>query len=70
METVKIERDGAVWTVTIERPQSRNAVDGPTAKALADAFRAFRAFREPAGDCVCAVSPRLCDARTACCVHL
>jgi len=43
METVKIERDGPVWTVTIVRPQTRNAVDGPTAKALADAFRAFDA---------------------------
>jgi len=43
VETVKIERDGAVWTVTIDRPAARNAVDGPTAKALADTFRAFDA---------------------------
>src|SRR5205814_6288931 len=28
---------------TIARPEVRNAVDGPTAKALADAFRAFEA---------------------------
>jgi enoyl-CoA hydratase len=27
--------------VTIQRPEVRNAVDGPTAQALADAFRAF-----------------------------
>jgi enoyl-CoA hydratase len=41
--TVRIDSDGAVWTVTIDRPEVRNAVDGPTARALADAFRAFDA---------------------------
>jgi enoyl-CoA hydratase len=41
--TVRIERAGAVWTVLIDRPEARNAVDGPTAQALADAFRAFDA---------------------------
>lgn len=41
--TVRIERDETVWTVLIDRPQARNAVDGPTARALADAFRAFDA---------------------------
>jgi enoyl-CoA hydratase len=40
---VRIERDDTVWTVLIDRPQARNAVDGPTAAALADAFRAFDA---------------------------
>nr|HET7858835.1 crotonase/enoyl-CoA hydratase family protein [Caldimonas sp.] len=43
MTTVRIDRDHHVWTVTIERPEVRNAVDGPTARALADAFRAFDA---------------------------
>ncbi len=33
--------DGGVWVVTICRPQVRNAVDGPTAVALAEAFRQF-----------------------------
>lgn len=28
-------------TITIDRPDRRNAVDGPTAPGLADAFRAF-----------------------------
>jgi len=46
MTTVRIDRDGAVWTVTIDRPEIRNAVDGPTARALADAFRAFDADDE------------------------
>jgi enoyl-CoA hydratase len=34
-------RDGAVLTVQINRPERRNAVDGPTAAALTAAFRAF-----------------------------
>ena len=41
--TVRIEYDGPVTTVVIDRPEARNAVDGPTATALADAFRAFDA---------------------------
>jgi enoyl-CoA hydratase len=41
--TVRVERDGPVTTVVIDRPARRNAVDGPTAAALADAFRAFDA---------------------------
>jgi enoyl-CoA hydratase len=40
---VRTERSGAVTTVILSRPQVRNAVDGPTAAALADAFRAFDA---------------------------
>ena len=43
MNAVLIERDGPVWTVTLNRPEVRNAVDGPTAHALADAFRRFDA---------------------------
>ncbi|NWG74526.1 MAG: enoyl-CoA hydratase, partial [Rubrivivax sp.] len=43
METVRIDVDGPVWVVTLNRPQVRNAVDGPTARALAAAFRAFDA---------------------------
>jgi len=43
MSTVRCEQDGAVTIVTIERPEVRNAVDGPTAAALADAFRRFDA---------------------------
>ncbi|MFR9675500.1 crotonase/enoyl-CoA hydratase family protein [Streptomyces sp. TR06-5] len=41
--TVRAERDGPVTTVVLARPAARNAVDGPTAAALADAFRAFDA---------------------------
>jgi len=38
---VRVERDGPVTTVLINRPQARNAVDKPTADALAAAFLAF-----------------------------
>jgi enoyl-CoA hydratase len=41
METVRSERDGPVTTVILDRPHVRNAVDRPTAEALADAFLGF-----------------------------
>jgi enoyl-CoA hydratase len=40
---VRAERSGPVTTVILDRPAARNAVDGPTAAALADAFRDFDA---------------------------
>ncbi|MEV5275921.1 crotonase/enoyl-CoA hydratase family protein [Streptomyces werraensis] len=43
---VRIERQGAVTTVVLSRPGARNAVDGPAAAELADAFRAFEADDE------------------------
>lgn len=43
MSAVRVERDGPVYTVLLDRPERRNAVDGPTALALADAFREFDA---------------------------
>ena len=43
MSSILIERDDVVWTITINRPEVRNAVDGPTAAALAHAFREFDA---------------------------
>jgi enoyl-CoA hydratase len=42
-DAVTVERNGPVTTVRLSRPHARNAVDGPTAAALADAFRAFDA---------------------------
>ncbi|MBP2706407.1 crotonase/enoyl-CoA hydratase family protein [Microbispora sp. RL4-1S] len=41
--SVRIDTNGPVTTVILRRPEVRNAVDGPTAEALADAFRAFDA---------------------------
>jgi enoyl-CoA hydratase len=40
---VRYETEGPVAIVTIDRPEVRNAVDGPTAAALAGAFRRFDA---------------------------
>ncbi|HEY3831708.1 MAG TPA: crotonase/enoyl-CoA hydratase family protein [Acidimicrobiia bacterium] len=42
-EAVHVERDGPVTVITIDRPHARNAVDGPTAALLAEAFRDFEA---------------------------
>lgn len=39
--TVRVERNGPVTTVVLDRPHARNAVDGPTARALFEAFEAF-----------------------------
>jgi enoyl-CoA hydratase len=38
---VLIEKKGPVFTVIINRPEVRNAVDRPTAEALCEAFRTF-----------------------------
>ncbi len=44
--SVDVSQQGQVTIVTINRPHARNAVDGPTADLLADAFRAFDADDE------------------------
>jgi enoyl-CoA hydratase len=43
---VRVEISGPVWTVVLDRPDRRNAVDGATAQQLAEVFRRFDA--EPA----------------------
>ena len=43
MTLVSLQVTDRVAVVTLHRPQRRNAVDGPTARALADAFRRFDA---------------------------
>ncbi len=43
MPNVSYETDGRTAIVTIERPERRNAVDGPTARELYDAFKTFDA---------------------------
>jgi enoyl-CoA hydratase len=45
-ETILVERQTPVLVITINRPAVRNCVDGPTAAALADAFRTFDADPE------------------------
>jgi enoyl-CoA hydratase len=41
--SVTASTDGPVTTVTLDRPEARNAVDRATAETLAEAFRAFDA---------------------------
>ena len=59
-DAVRVERDGPVFTVLLSRPERRNAVDGATAAALADAFREFDADSEAALRC--------CTGRVGCSV--
>jgi len=40
---VRTEQQGPVLTISLDRPQRRNAVDGPTSLALRAAFEAFEA---------------------------
>src|SRR5262245_12667122 len=40
---VRFEREGAAAVVTIDRPERRNAVDGPTAAARLEAYERFAA---------------------------
>ncbi len=41
--SVLFQTDGPVCTILLNRPACRNAVDGPTAAALLDAFERFAA---------------------------
>ena len=61
MSTVNFEIEGSLAIVTLNRPDVRNAVDRPTAEALAEAFRRFEredglavAILTGAGGCFCA----------------
>ena len=38
---IQVTQQDHIQVITINRPKARNAVDGPTARELADAFRAF-----------------------------
>src|SRR4030081_1311018 len=42
-DPVRYERIGAAAVVTIDRPERRNAVDGPTAELLGEAYERFEA---------------------------
>jgi enoyl-CoA hydratase len=45
---VRVDRAGPVTTIILDRPEVRNAVDGPTAAALAEAFADFDADTDAA----------------------
>jgi len=61
MNAVNFEAEGPLAIVTINRPEVRNAIDRPTAEALAEAFHRFEhdgalavAILTGAGGCFCA----------------
>ena len=39
--TVRIEKNGKVWTVIHSRPEAKNAMDPASAEALVEAFVSF-----------------------------
>ena len=41
--SINVTTSGPVCTILIDRPETKNAVDGPTAALLAEAFRDFEA---------------------------
>lgn len=41
--SITVSRRGSITVIGLDRPQRRNAMDGPTARALAEAFRQFDA---------------------------
>ena len=58
--TIHIQRNGAVTTVVIDRPEARNAIDGATAQALTDAFRAFDADPQASVAVLCGAGGHFC----------
>src|ERR1700682_235687 len=46
--TVRIEKDGPVWTIIHDRPEARNAMDPKSADALTAAFLEFDADKDAA----------------------
>jgi enoyl-CoA hydratase len=60
IETVRVQKDGAVTTVLLNRPEARNAVDGATAAALAEAFRSFDADPTAAVAVLGGIGPSFC----------
>jgi enoyl-CoA hydratase len=58
--SVRIERSGPVTTVILDRPSVRNAVDGPTAAALAEAFGEFEADDRARAAVLCGAGGTFC----------
>ena len=59
-DKVRVERDGLVTTIVINRPASRNAVDGETAELLHAAFSAFDADETAAVAVLCGTGETFC----------
>lgn len=60
MSTVLVSKTGPVTTISINRPDVRNAVDRPTAAALAAAFRDFDADPEASVAVLCGEGGTFC----------
>ena len=58
--SVRVEKQGSVTTVVINRPQAKNAVDRGVAHALATAFRAFDADPEARVAVLCGEGGTFC----------
>ncbi len=58
--SVRVERDGPVSTVILDRPDVRNAVDGPTAAALAGAFAGFESDEGASVAVLCGAGGTFC----------
>ena len=57
---VRVDRAGPVTTVILDRPEVRNAVDGPTAALLAEAFAHFEADPDAAVAVLCGAGGTFC----------
>jgi enoyl-CoA hydratase/carnithine racemase len=55
-----VEKNGAVTTLVLDRPEARNAVNRETAQALADAFRAFDADPQARVAVLCGANGTFC----------
>lgn len=60
MSGVRFETDGGVAIITIERPERRNAIDRPTAEALAEAFDELDARGDLAAGVLTGAGPIFC----------
>jgi enoyl-CoA hydratase len=60
VEPVLVDQAGSVTTILINRPEARNAVDGPTADALVEAFRAFDEDASASVAVLSSVGPAFC----------
>jgi enoyl-CoA hydratase len=58
--SIHIEKQGAVTTIIIDRPAVRNAVDGPTAHALHQAFVDFDADANASVAVLCGANDTFC----------
>jgi enoyl-CoA hydratase len=58
--TIHHQTDGSVAVVTIDRPEVANAIDGPTALELADAFRRFEGDEDAAVAVLAGANGKFC----------